>query len=171
MGLFRARGVILSVLVKLCRGTLARSQRYSQVRGIHEMPGAVRPITGLPALTFPTSASQSAAFSASLSARPTQRRVEAASQCKHTAECSGDVVSYTPRTLALPPTPPIPTPPLSSMRTQPQNGANLRQRRTSLPSPPLSLSLSVFCLRRCLHYLGQVGREKSTVFGILVSPF
>ena len=39
MGLFRARGVILSVLVKLCRGTLARSQRYSQVRGIHEDTG------------------------------------------------------------------------------------------------------------------------------------
>lgn len=77
---------------------------------------------------------------------------------------------YTPRTLALPPPIHSPTPPLSSMRTQPQNGANPRQRRTSLPSPPISLSLSVFCLRRCLHYLGQVGREKSTEFFVYWFP-
>ena len=133
MGLFRARGVILSVLVKLCRGTLARSQRYSQVRGIHEMPGAVRPITGLPALTLPTSASQSAAFSASLFARPTQRRVErpVSANTQRNAAATSSLHSPHPR----PPPPPLPHPsPLFNEDSTPK----WREPQTKTYLPPVS---------------------------------
>lgn len=168
MGLFRARGVILSVLVNCAAArwhaanATVKSVAFTRCRALFDQSRA------FPLLRYRPRPANQRRFPLRSSPGPPSGELSGQSVQTHSGMQRRRRL-YTPRTLAPPP-PPLPHPsPLFNEDSTPK----WREPQTKTYLPPFPTSLSLRLLLDTMSTLSGTSWEgkKYRVFGILVSPF